>query len=128
MIRQPPISTLFPYTTLFRSRRAEHGGGARGDRARLWTRTSLRAPRLGLAARRGDVPAGRCARVPRHPLPAERGALRGGRPGRAAGAARAAQGEARAVAVVVARARAALAAPVQRAAAWRGPARGGGPQ
>src|SRR5215208_8141588 len=29
MIRRPPRSTLFPYTTLFRSRR---GGGARGVR------------------------------------------------------------------------------------------------
>src|SRR5256885_6307564 len=35
MIRRPPRSTLFPYTTLFRSRgplrhgRAEHGGGVR---------------------------------------------------------------------------------------------------
>src|SRR5690554_7708733 len=27
MIRRPPISTLFPYTTLFRSKR--HGGGPR---------------------------------------------------------------------------------------------------
>src|SRR3989441_13093392 len=26
MIRRPPRSTLFPYTTLFRSRRAVHGG------------------------------------------------------------------------------------------------------
>src|SRR2546430_11339151 len=30
MIRRPPRSTLFPYTTLFRSRPC--GGGARGDR------------------------------------------------------------------------------------------------
>src|SRR6266498_5852080 len=31
MIRRPPRSTLFPYTTLFRSRRpvARHGGGRR---------------------------------------------------------------------------------------------------
>src|SRR5437773_3936742 len=27
MIPPPPISTLFPYTTLFRSLRADHGGG-----------------------------------------------------------------------------------------------------
>src|SRR5229473_5112261 len=33
MIRRPPRSTLFPYTTLFRSaRRAEDGGGPRGIR------------------------------------------------------------------------------------------------
>src|SRR5256885_6577791 len=41
MIRRPPRSTLFPYTTLFRSRHREHGcgggcgalplGGVRGD-------------------------------------------------------------------------------------------------
>src|SRR5260221_7672279 len=36
MIRRPPRSTLFPYTTLFRSRAAgawQPGGVARGDRA-----------------------------------------------------------------------------------------------
>src|SRR2546427_5878124 len=27
MIRRPPRSTLFPYTTLFRSRRVPHAGG-----------------------------------------------------------------------------------------------------
>src|SRR5258707_10769094 len=27
MIRRPPRSTLFPYTTLFRSRARRHGGG-----------------------------------------------------------------------------------------------------
>src|SRR2546422_6671879 len=33
MIRRPPRSTLFPYTTLFRSRRAvrDHAGRALGD-------------------------------------------------------------------------------------------------
>src|SRR2546430_6531908 len=34
MIRRPPRSTLFPYTTLFRSRRAA-GGGARAGALRL---------------------------------------------------------------------------------------------
>src|SRR5947209_14177944 len=29
MIRRPPRSTLFPYTTLFRSRRLHDGGGPR---------------------------------------------------------------------------------------------------
>src|SRR5215204_219403 len=33
MIRRPPRSTLFPYTTLFRSRRA---GAARGQRVLRW--------------------------------------------------------------------------------------------
>src|SRR2546427_2915768 len=31
MIRRPPRSTLFPYTTLFRSRSAIPGSGVRGD-------------------------------------------------------------------------------------------------
>src|SRR5690348_17548494 len=30
MIRRPPRSTLFPYTTLFRSRRRHHGDDRRG--------------------------------------------------------------------------------------------------
>src|SRR5689334_24098383 len=30
MIRRPPRSTLFPYTTLFRSHRRERGPGGRG--------------------------------------------------------------------------------------------------
>src|SRR6267378_5438068 len=33
MIRRPPRSTLFPYTTLFRSRLSDHGLGARQDPA-----------------------------------------------------------------------------------------------
>src|SRR5690606_40865837 len=33
LIRRPPTSTLFPYTTLFRSRR-RGGAGVRGDRGR----------------------------------------------------------------------------------------------
>src|SRR5436305_7570275 len=32
MIRRPPRSTLFPYTTLFRSARGQELGGLRGDR------------------------------------------------------------------------------------------------
>src|SRR6267378_1963822 len=38
MIRRPPRSTLFPYTTLFRSRHKEHAhaGGHRADRAHFW--------------------------------------------------------------------------------------------
>src|SRR5688572_31094804 len=34
MIRRPPRSTLFPYTTLFRSRRARDAGGPRAQRPR----------------------------------------------------------------------------------------------
>src|SRR3712207_7113076 len=42
MIRRPPRSTLFPYTTLFRSRPRSHnrlcrcGGGALGCRGACW--------------------------------------------------------------------------------------------
>src|SRR5690242_21542899 len=47
MIRRPPRSTLFPYTTLFRSRRVCHGRGFLGDgserhRARFALSFSLR--------------------------------------------------------------------------------------
>src|SRR5256885_14211223 len=37
MIRRPPRSTLFPYTTLFRSRVPAPGGGARADHSRART-------------------------------------------------------------------------------------------
>src|SRR2546425_7525146 len=33
MIRRPPRSTLFPYTTLFRSRRSRQGSGRRSPRS-----------------------------------------------------------------------------------------------
>src|SRR3712207_6856764 len=47
MIRRPPRSTLFPYTTLFRSRRDEEviddeGGERRGDEARAEARVEGR--------------------------------------------------------------------------------------
>src|SRR2546422_11095811 len=38
MIRRPPRSTLFPYTTLFRSTRQENGRLARTMVNRLWAR------------------------------------------------------------------------------------------
>src|SRR3712207_7869626 len=41
MIRRPPRSTLFPYTTLFRSRRLV-GGGDRGEAARRLGRRGQR--------------------------------------------------------------------------------------
>src|SRR5256885_11037475 len=58
MIRRPPRSTLFPYTTLFRSRRVfvvpwTLQGGGSGDRAR---------------AQVGSAGAGDCHRPRRHPL------------------------------------------------------------
>src|SRR3712207_7729440 len=50
MIRRPPRSTLFPYTTLFRSRvRGRAVGGARGARA---SRPGARAVALAAAGAR----------------------------------------------------------------------------
>src|SRR3712207_8143448 len=57
MIRRPPRSTLFPYTTLFRSRRLRDRD--RGDRAR---RPAVHAVRLRRDLRHGAqplLPAGR---------------------------------------------------------------------
>src|SRR3712207_9412003 len=51
MIRRPPRSTLFPYTTLFRSRRGRHHRGAGGRR-----RLELAAVRGGALRRRAAVP------------------------------------------------------------------------
>src|SRR5260221_7565743 len=52
MIRRPPRSTLFPYTTLFRSRRTNRrnrrtsrGRGHRSPRRTRTVASSLRAPR-----------------------------------------------------------------------------------
>src|SRR5256885_8837403 len=49
MIRRPPRSTLFPYTTLFRSRGARRRGRRRGGRG----------GRAGRGARRARAPRGR---------------------------------------------------------------------
>src|SRR5258708_9908396 len=49
MIRRPPRSTLFPYTTLFRSqckRHTSHGGFYRIHRTRTQLRTQHRTTRL----------------------------------------------------------------------------------
>src|SRR3712207_8434443 len=52
MIRRPPRSTLFPYTTLFRSIRARHGGPrARPARRAIPGPCAETAP---TAARRGE--------------------------------------------------------------------------
>src|SRR3712207_7421256 len=48
MIRRPPRSTLFPYTTLFRSRAV-----ARGDRGALGWLRAVRYARAGKAVRPG---------------------------------------------------------------------------
>src|SRR5258706_11816428 len=47
MIRRPPRSTLFPYTTLFRSARRRHHAGVRGRR-----QAHRRAPRTSRSDRR----------------------------------------------------------------------------
>src|SRR5438477_4861328 len=63
MIRRPPRSTLFPYTTLFRSRGGHAAGVARPDRPRvLYERRADRGER---AALRGGGAGGRAARSPR---------------------------------------------------------------
>src|SRR3712207_9478576 len=51
MIRRPPRSTLFPYTTLFRSHRAAASGTARCRRGRSGAATF---PRLGCRATRSE--------------------------------------------------------------------------
>src|SRR3712207_8777867 len=46
MIRRPPRSTLFPYTTLFRSRALLRGGGARPRGASITAPPGGTAPHL----------------------------------------------------------------------------------
>src|SRR5689334_24678630 len=54
MIRRPPRSTLFPYTTLFRSRRAPRPDRARRRGARRADRACGPAHRLAARRRRAD--------------------------------------------------------------------------
>src|SRR3712207_7793671 len=63
MIRRPPRSTLFPYTTLFRSaRRGALGGGGGGLRGAVPARAALPSGGArGRAARRADAGAVRAA-------------------------------------------------------------------
>src|SRR5690242_20754264 len=68
LIRRPPRSTLFPYTTLFRSRGAPARDARRGLRLAVHPRPAgdLRLPRLPLADPPADLP----PRQPReHPRP-----------------------------------------------------------
>src|SRR2546422_1604840 len=60
MIRRPPRSTLFPYTTLFRSAFPSAGGKLR---PRLRGTPAGRVPAAGRAAHRAAVPAVRAARL-----------------------------------------------------------------
>src|SRR3712207_9580015 len=58
MIRRPPRSTLFPYTTLFRSPGGGDGGGAGGDLRRGARRGAGGPPRQLLRAGRPLAPGG----------------------------------------------------------------------
>src|SRR2546429_6303592 len=60
MIRRPPRSTLFPYTTLFRSRRPSRAGALRRDGARVGggVPPPVRLSDRGRAAAAGDRPGG----------------------------------------------------------------------
>src|SRR3712207_8989047 len=44
MIRRPPRSTLFPYTTLFRSPRGASGGGSKRQEGKPGNGAGLRSP------------------------------------------------------------------------------------
>src|SRR2546430_7346629 len=64
MIRRPPRSTLFPYTTLFRSRRsAEIIGGAQAQKLPALSRWTDHLHHRDLDAERGHALAG----APAHP-------------------------------------------------------------
>src|SRR3712207_6866576 len=60
MIRRPPRSTLFPYTTLFRSRRRAGGASGRSACARRFTQSCCRA-RDSAPGRRGRAGGAPCA-------------------------------------------------------------------
>src|SRR2546429_7175163 len=67
MIRRPPRSTLFPYTTLFRSQQAQVGGELRrrcGDARERGEDLSVLLPAIGLA---GDREHARKSHLGRHP-------------------------------------------------------------
>src|SRR3712207_8348257 len=78
MIRRPPRSTLFPYTTLFRSRAGPHPPRGRGGRAqRLRPRRPDRpGARAGARARPDDPGGGRRPHAPRAPLAPDRKSTR----------------------------------------------------
>src|SRR2546430_17272740 len=61
MIRRPPRSTLFPYTTLFRSLRLRRRGGGDGAPSHRLAALGPRTVRAGLPVRRGAL-VGRGAR------------------------------------------------------------------
>src|SRR3712207_8865675 len=72
MIRRPPRSTLFPYTTLFRSRHPVVDGHAQRDRGVLEVRAVERAPGQPAQATGRRRPAERLARGTHDPPPPRR--------------------------------------------------------
>src|SRR3546814_3912897 len=78
MIRRPPRSTrtdtLFPYTTLFRSRPADRGGGVRGHRGQGDADRAGRAPVAAGADAQlaGGAPGNRAGVQPDHPAAGQR--------------------------------------------------------
>src|SRR2546430_12466909 len=63
MIRRPPRSTLFPYTTLFRSRHVDNRQRSGERRANVWERNTIIATFTGrLAAGFVDASIGRLIR------------------------------------------------------------------
>src|SRR3712207_7475610 len=65
MIRRPPRSTLFPYTTLFRSRGAVGAAQRHGDRRRQQRPAELAAAAVERRRDRDGLPRRRRARRPR---------------------------------------------------------------
>src|SRR2546428_5054272 len=72
MIRRPPRSTLFPYTTLFRSDRLAGGGGRGGARGERRRRLVHRARLARVAAAGAHRVVVRIPRVARDPAVAPR--------------------------------------------------------
>src|SRR2546430_15250050 len=66
MIRRPPRSTLFPYTTLFRSHQARRGHHGTGLRAGAPTAAAARRGAPHPSDRAGRARTGRAARVRAH--------------------------------------------------------------
>src|SRR2546429_9994643 len=65
MIRRPPRSTLFPYTTLFRSRDPVDVGGARAKARNPRVVREQRRRRVERRARRGRLALGELTRIPK---------------------------------------------------------------
>src|SRR6266700_4693455 len=77
MIRRPPRSTLFPYTTLFRSPRALHFPGALCQRLAFFAREQFRQLSLARFEDLRGLAEDASARHRRHGRPGRPGLLRG---------------------------------------------------